>query len=263
MLTMLNGSKIAYQIDGPKGRPMVILVHGFPFTRATWKAQVAVLKKDFRVLTYDLRGMGQSGLGKAPQPLEAFVDDLVALLDHLKVAKAGLLGLSMGGYIALRAIERNPERFWSLVLADTKATPDSDEGKLGRAAGIKALHAKGVKPFAEGMLPKLLLAPQASAGRGLLKLMLTNKVPGMANALAAMQGRTDTSVVLKSIKVPVLILVGEQDQVIPLAIAQAMALECVGSKLVVLKNAGHVSNLEAPELFNTEILKFLKEAYDK
>jgi pimeloyl-ACP methyl ester carboxylesterase len=258
MFAAINGIKLAYQIDGPKDRPTVVLVHGFPFARATWKGQVAALKKDFRVLTYDLRGMGQSSLGSAPQPLEAYVDDLIALLDHLKLSKVALAGLSMGGYIALRAVQRAPERFWALGLCDTKSEPDTDEGKLGRAAGIKALRAKGAKPFAEGMLPKLLVDAKGVVGKALLGVMLQNKVPGMTNALAAMQGRTDTGAALSALAVPGLILVGEKDAITPVAAAESMAQKNAKNQLVVLPGAGHVSNLEAPEAFNAALLRFLK-----
>lgn len=258
MFKLVNGCKCAYQVDGAKGKPWVVLVHGFPFSRATWKAQVASLKQDFSILTYDLRGMGQSDLGPAPQPLEAYVDDLLALMDMLGIAKAALGGLSMGGYIVLRAAQRAPERFGALVLADTKSEADSDEGKLGRASAIKALRAKGVKPFATAMLPKLLLKPESAVGKGLLKIMLQNKVPGMTNALVAMQGRTDTTAGLKALALPTLVVVGSADQVTPPAGAQVLAKRIPGARLRVLKDAGHVSNLEAPAAFNTALVSFLK-----
>ncbi len=254
----INGIKLDYQVDGPEGRPWVVLVHGFPFNRATWKGQVEALAKEFRILTYDLRGLGASQLGPAPQPLEAYVDDLLALMDALGIARAALGGLSMGGYIALRAAQRAPERFWALLLCDTKSEPDSDEGKLGRAAGIKALHGNGVEAFAQGMLPKLLLRPGAPEAQALLALMLKNSVEGTANALAAMQGRTDTTPGLKALKLPVLVLVGSGDAITPSKGAEHMAALIPGAKLKILENAGHVSNLEAPEAFNAEVLTFLK-----
>jgi pimeloyl-ACP methyl ester carboxylesterase len=262
MFAKINGIKLAYQLDGPKGRPAVTFVHGFPFNRSTWKGQVAAIKKEFRVLSYDLRGQGQSTLGPAPQPLEVYADDLLALLDHLKLERVGLAGLSMGGYIALRALQKAPQRFWGLVLCDSKSDPDTDEGRLGRAAGMKTLRGKGgVKAFSEGMLPKLLADPKGKAGAALLKVMLANKAPGMANALAAMQGRTDTGAVLDALAVPGLILVGEKDLITPPAVAQAMAARNPRLKLAVLPGAGHVSNLEAPEAFNAALLAFLREAH--
>jgi 3-oxoadipate enol-lactonase len=261
MFARINGIKLSYQLAGGAGRPVVILIHGFPFDRSTWKAQAQALKARFQVLTYDLRGLGQSALGPPPQPLEAYVDDLIALMDHLRIAKAGLAGLSMGGYIALRAIARQPERFWALALCDTKAEADPDEGKLGRAAGIRALRSKGVKPFVDGMLPKLLYKPASAAGRSLRRVMLANRADGMCNALSAMQGRTDSVASLKALTVPVLVVAGREDQLMPVAGSKALAARIKGSRLLLLAKAGHVSNLEAPGAFNQALLGFFTKAY--
>lgn len=260
MIKHLNGIDIAYDIAGAPGRPWVVLVHGFPFNRGTWSGQVAALSADFQVLSYDLRGQGESTLGPAPQPLEAYVDDLFALMDALSIASAALVGLSMGGYISLRAAQRSAERFWALGLCDTKSEPDTDEGKLGRAAGIKALHGNGVEAFAQAMLPKLLLRPSSPEGQALLAVMLKNKPEGVANALAAMQGRTDTTPGLRNFKLPVLVLVGSGDVITPPKGAQVLAAQIPHAKLEVLADAGHVSNLEAPAAFNAALAAFLKGA---
>jgi pimeloyl-ACP methyl ester carboxylesterase len=260
MLALVNGVDLAYDVAGSPARPWVVLVHGFPFTRASWAAQAAALAPDFRVLTWDLRGLGASPLGPAPQPLETYVDDLLGLMDTLGVARAGLAGLSMGGYIALRAVERAPERFWALALCDTRSEPDTDEGKLGRAAAIQALHRGGVEPFVRGLLPKLLLRPESPAGRDLLERMLSNGAAGMANALAAMQGRTDTTPALAKIEIPTLVLVGSGDALTPPGVARDLAARIRGARLEVLENAGHVSNLEAPEAFDAALTGFFRDA---
>ncbi len=260
MRQTVNGIDIACDVQGREGSPWVVLVHGFPFSRATWAGQTAVLARDFRVLTYDLRGLGESALGPAPQPLEAYVDDLLGLLDALGIAQAALAGLSMGGYIALRAVERAPERFWALALCDTRSEPDSDEGKLGRAAAIRSLHRDGERPFLTGLLPRLLLRPDSPAGRTLEEVMRGNRAPGMANALVAMQGRTDTTPALAGFDLPVLVLVGSDDLLTPPDVARALARRIRGARLVVLANAGHVSNLEAPEAFNAALAEFFRGA---
>jgi 3-oxoadipate enol-lactonase len=260
MIARINGIKLNYRLEGAKGRPVVVLIHGFPFDLSTWKAQVAALKARFQVLTYDLRGLGHSELGPAPQPLEAYVDDLCALLDSLGIAKAAVAGLSMGGYIALRGVQREGARFWALALCDTKAEADSDEGKLGRANGIKALRQHGAKPFAKGMLPKLLARPGTEAGRRLLKLMQSQSVDGMANALAAMQGRTDSTLALKGLRLPVLVLAGKEDLLMPAALSRSLARKIKGSQLKLLPGAGHVSNLEAPSAFNRALADFFVKA---
>jgi len=260
MRIAVNGIEIGYDVAGPEGAPWLVLVHGFPFTRALWEGQVPSLARRHRVLTYDLRGLGESALGPAPQPLEAYVDDLLALMDALGVERAGLAGLSMGGYIALRAVERAPERFRALALCDTRPEADTNEGKLGRAAGIRALHGGAVETFVDGLLPKLLLRPDAPAGRALRALMLGNAAGGMANALAAMMGRTDTSGALGDFDLPTLVIVGSDDALTPPSAAEAMAARIPGARLEVLAGAGHVSNLEAPEAFTGALLRFFDES---
>lgn len=252
----------SYRLKGPLHAPVLALVHGFPFDQSLWKPQVGPLSRKFRVLTYDLRGMGQSPLGKAPQPLEAYVDDLLALLDHLKIASCAVAGLSMGGYIALRAVEREPGRFWALALCDTKSEPDSDEGKIGRAAGIKAIRSKGPKAFAAAMLPKLL-ARKGAHQKFLLRMMQKNGADGMANALSAMAGRSDTGRALKAYRGPVLALAGAKDGITPPALAKAMAKQARHGQFAVVPGAGHVSNLENPAAFNRLLLKFLEKAWGR
>lgn len=260
MRIAVNGIEVGYDVEGPEGAPWLALVHGFPFTRALWDDQVPVLAREFRVLAYDLRGMGESALGPAPQPLEAYADDLFALLDALGVERAGLAGLSMGGYVALRAVERAPERFRALALCDTRSEADTNEGKLARSAGIRTLHEGRVEAFVDGLLPKLLLRPEAPAGRRLRAMMLANGAPGMANALAAMQGRTDTTLALGRFDLPTLVLVGSDDALTPPDAARALATRIPGARLELLADAGHVSNLEAPEAFTSALVRFFEES---
>ena len=258
MRSKINGTAMQYSVSGPAKAPWLILLHGFPFNQESWKGQAEALKSSYRVLTYDLRGMGKSDLGKSGQPLEAYVDDLFALMKHLKIKQAVLGGLSMGGYIALRAIQRDPKPFKALALFDTKTDADTDEGRIKRAAAIKAVQSKGVKAFAKGMLPNLIVSKGTTAA-ALLKIMQGTKEAGCVNALLAMQGRTDTSAVLSQIKVPVLIIVGDQDKLTPPAVATAMAAQIKQVRLVSLMGAGHVSNLDSPEDFNSVLIDFLKD----
>jgi pimeloyl-ACP methyl ester carboxylesterase len=258
MRVQLNGTAIHYQIEGPSRAPWVVLIHGFPFSRQAWSQTANALKKQYRVLTYDLRGMGMSPLGQAPQTLENYVDDLLALLKFLKIKKCFLAGLSMGGYIALRAIHKEPGRFFALGLFDTKAEADSNEARLGRSAAIDSNRRRGLKPFVEGMLPKLLVS-KGRARSGLKKIMLANTVQGVCNALAAMQGRLDSTGYLKDIKVPTLILSGDKDQLTPPAVAKSMAAAIPASTLIILKNAGHVSSQDQPGPFSLALLNFLKK----
>jgi 3-oxoadipate enol-lactonase len=267
MKAKINGISVDYALEGPAKARALVLVHGFPLGKAGWAPQVKALKGDFRVLTYDLRGMGKSGLGRPPQLLEAYVDDLLALMDKTGLESAALCGLSMGGYIALRALQKAPHRFWALALADTRSEADTDEGKLKRAAGIAALRAKGVAPYCKAMLPALVspgtLKAKPALTKSLLKLMCANSADGLANALAAMAGRPDSTASLGGLKLPVLVLAGEEDKLTPPESAQGMAGRIEGAKLALVPKAGHLSNLENPEFFNVALLNFLKKPADR
>jgi 3-oxoadipate enol-lactonase len=137
----INGINVHFIYVGVQNdrKPPVVLIHGFPFSSEMWSAQVELLKDEHRVIAYDIRGHGKSGVGDGQYLLEFFVDDLITLLDRLNVPKVELCGLSLGGYIALRTIERNPERVSSLILCDIGPQADSNEAKLRRAASIKAV----------------------------------------------------------------------------------------------------------------------------
>lgn len=257
MQLQVDGVRLACEVVGTGDWPWVVFVHGFPFSRATWQREAQALAASYRVLTFDLRGLGESELGPAPQPLESYVDDLFALMDGLGIDRAALVGLSMGGYISLRAVQRAEERFWALALCDTRAEADSDEGKLGRAAGIRLLHAGGREEFLRGFLPKLLKRPESDTGRWLMDLMRANAPLAMANALAAMQGRTETTAALATFTLPTLVVVGRDDTLTPLPLAQGMAQRIPGAELAILEDAGHVANLEAPAAFDRALGGFL------
>jgi 3-oxoadipate enol-lactonase len=230
-----------------------------------WKEQVQMLQeKNLRIITYDLRGHGQSGAGDGQYTIELFVDDLVALMDNLKITKTILCGFSMGGYIALRAIERNPECFNALILCDTMSAADSNEARLRRAASVKAIKKEGVLPFAEGFL-KAVFAPQsfstkADAVDEMRKIIQSNPPAGICGALLAMAGRTDTTESLGKIHVPTLIVVGEHDNVTPLAAAQVLNNKILHSRLQVIGGAAHMSNMENPAAFNECVARFLDDA---
>jgi 3-oxoadipate enol-lactonase len=239
-----------------------VLVHGFPFSSEMWKGQVQMLReKNLRIITYDLRGHGNSGAGDGQYTIELFVDDLIALIDRLDITKTILCGFSMGGYVALRAIERNPERFGALMLCDTMSAADSNEARLRRAASIKVIKEKGVGPFAEGFL-KAVFAPQSFSARAgvvdeMRKIIMSNPAIGICGALLAMAGRTDTTEALGKIVVPTLVIVGEHDNVTPLAAAQTMKDKIPNSRLQVIGGAAHVSNMENPSAFNECMASFL------
>ena len=243
------------------GKPPIVLIHGFPFSSEMWKPQIDFLKTKYRVIAYDIRGHGNSDDGDGQYTIEFFIDDLIALLDHLKIQKATLCGLSMGGYIALRAIERNPERIASLILCDTGPQADSNEVKIRRATNIKSVKANGVKTFAENFV-KAVFATSSLKSKpfeveAIRKTIEANSEVGICGTLLALASRTDTTDSLDVIRVPTLIMVGEEDKVTPPKLSELMDSKISGSFIHVLKNAGHLSNLENPEDFNKHLDEFL------
>jgi len=261
MQAKLNGAEIFYTDVGDKSATPIVLIHGFPFNSDMWRPQIDILKSTFRVITYDVRGHGRSEVGDGQYTLEMFVDDLIALLDYLLLEKVVLCGLSMGGYIALRTVERNPERCRALILCDTTSNADSDEAKLRRAASIKATKKNGVKLYAEEF-PKALLSTQTFLKRSDLvdtvrSMIQTNSAIGICGALLAMAARTETTLSLPEISVPTLILVGQEDKTTPPELSEKMHQLVPNSEVRIVSNAAHLSNLENPEEFNTHLLDFL------
>jgi 3-oxoadipate enol-lactonase len=258
-----QGYRIVYNTYGPAGKIPVILIHGFPFNQEMWQPQVQALQKNFRLVTYDNRGHGQSDVGDGQFMIEYMVDDLMGLLDQIAAPKAVLCGLSMGGYIALRAVERNPDRIHALALCDTRSEADSNEAKLKRAASVRTVKDKGNAGFAEGFL-KLIFAPKSfennpKAVETIRKIILENSPLGVCGTLLALASRTDTTAALAQIKVPTLIMVGDQDPITPPSAAEAMHKAIKGSEMHVIPGAAHMSNLENSNVFNTHLQNFLEK----
>jgi 3-oxoadipate enol-lactonase len=258
----VNGLKLFYTDSGHPSAPAVVFIHGFPFDHTLWQEQAVLLQTTFRVITYDQRGHGQTGLGEGPYTFEALVDDLFGLLDALSVRQAILCGLSMGGYAALRAAERAPERVQGLILCDTQSEADSNEAKLKRAAAIRTIHERGVPAFAEGFL-KVLFAPDSFTEKPktvdkVRRVIQRNPIQGICGTQVALATRTDTTLSLARLNTSTLILVGEQDAITPPAAAERLHERIAGSELAIIPGAGHLSNLENPAVFNQHLTRFLE-----
>jgi len=252
----LNGTQLAYREAG-EGSPL-LLIHAFPLGGAMWQPQLDGLSQQRRVIAPDLRGFGASPLGQPPAALEQYADDLAALLDALGIAQTAVGGLSMGGYIAFAFLRKYRERVTALVLADTRAGPDSEEARQGRERNAQLAEREGAGPIADQMLPKLL-APGASEDlrAQVAALIRANQGAGVAAALRCMAARPDASLLLPTIDVPTLVLVGAEDALTPPEEARAIQASIAGSTLVEIPHAAHLSNLEAPEPFNAAVRNFL------
>lgn len=259
----LNQADFLLVEQGDQRALPVVFLHGFPFSHAMWQSQLAAVGRDFRAIAYDLRGHGESSIGDGQYTIEGHVDDLLALLDHLAIERAVVVGLSMGGYIALRALERNPERFRGVVLCDTQSVADSAAGRTARAAAGRQVLASGSAAFADEFLPKVFAT--ASFARvpetvAMIRDTIARTPPlAIAGTLLAIAGRTDTTASLARIAVPALILVGEHDALTPPAAARAMHERIPGSVLAVIPDAAHLAPLENPDVVNTHLRDFLHQ----
>ena len=241
--------------------PPIVLIHGYPFNRSLWTEQTEALNSKYRVVAPDLRGFGESDSSEGTATMARMAEDVAALMDALAIERAVIGGLSMGGYVALAFARMFPARVKALVLADTRAQADSEEGKQTRHQQAEKALSEGMAGIADAMLPKLLTPDTVSKRPELVKrvrdMMLKTKPEGAAAALLGMAERDDQTEFISSIRVPALILVGREDAITPVADSEKMQSRIEGSRLVVIENAGHVSNLEQTEQFNDALLGFL------
>lgn len=260
MFVDVNGIRLAYDDQGT-GVPLVFL-HAFPLNRSMWAPQVATLSQQFRTIAIDLRGHGESDAPLWSFSLDQYADDVSALLDHLAIPRAILIGLSMGGYVALAFSKRYSRRLQALVLADTRAQADSAEGRAGRFQLAQTAYTKGTTAVAETMLPKLLGATSLQRNPALVEYVRetirTTPVSGILVDLMAMADRPDSLTHLRTITCPTLVVIGQEDLTTPLADAELMAREIPDARLAVIPTAGHVSNREQPEVFNDLLRGFVE-----
>ena len=257
----LEQFRMAYD-DFGQGTPLV-LVHGFPLSRAIWAAQIADLSAHFRLIAPDLRGHGESKATPGPYSMDLMADDIYTLLEALQIKQPIVLGgLSMGGYVAMAFARRHPERLAGLLLTATRAGSDTPAGIDGRRQAIAAVQQAGnIQPTVDGMLPKLL-APQTYRDNPNLVLevrhiMEQTSVDGVINAQLGMLARPDSSAMLSNLDVPGLVIHGEHDQIIPLEAAQEMAAALPNGSIEVMKGTGHLLNMEQPAEFNQIVLDWL------
>jgi 3-oxoadipate enol-lactonase len=252
----INGIDLAYRDEGT-GQPM-LFIHAFPLHSAIWEQQIAAFAPYHRVIAPDLRGLGASARGSGAASLDQHADDLAALLDHLAIENATVAGLSLGGYISFALWRRHRDRIAALILADTRAGADSEEGKQGREQNAQLVETQGPAAIADQMLPKLLSPNAPAVLRDQVRAMIeSNDRVGIAAALRAMAARPDSTPLLATINVPTLVLVGADDALTPPSEAEAMFNAIPGCRIAEILGAGHLSNLESPEAFNAQVVEFL------
>ncbi len=240
----------------------VLLIHGFPFDHLLWRHQVSALTR-WRCIAPDLRGAGAPGRQMAVEEFSvgAYANDLIALLDQSLIGQAVVCGLSLGGYIALELLRRFPDRVRAAILCNTKAAADTPEGKLGRDDLVARAQEGGQRAVADALLPKLLARVtqerQPAVVREVQAMILRQPVWGIVGALRALRDRPDSTPLLDRIRVPVLVVAGDADQIAPAAEMEAMARAIPGAQFTLVPDAGHLTPLEQPRVLNHAISGFL------
>lgn len=250
------GASLRYD-DAGRGRPLLLL-HAFPLNASMWQPQLDGLNGSCRVIAPDARGFGESRPAPEALTMDQIADDAAAVLDAAGIERAVVCGLSMGGYAAFSFWRRHRERVRALVLADTRAGADSEEGKAEREKFARGALEHGIDWVAAEMLPKLQRAvPDRSVEEQLRGMILTNAVDAVAAAQRGMALRSDSTPLLPTIDCPCLVIVGAQDSLTGPEQAQAMADAIPGCSLSVLQGAGHATNLEAVPAFNAALATFV------
>ena len=249
---------IAYE-DVGSGRPLVLL-HPFPLDRAYWAPQLGSLVSRCRCIAPDARGFGETP-GAPPYTMDRYADDVVCLLDALAIDRAVIAGLSMGGYIALAMWQRHPARVRALILADTRAGADTDEGREKRRALSELARTKGTGAVAEAQLPGLVgkrtREKHPAVVEALRRMIERASVGGITGALDAMMARPDSTALLPTITVPTLIVCGDDDVLTPPKESRAMHDAIPGSRIELIAGAGHASSFERAAAFNHVVGEFL------
>lgn len=244
------------------GTPLVLL-HAFPFDASMWSAQLDALPgltgDEARVLAPDQRGFGGTELGADEPSLDAVADDVALLLDAAGIERAVVGGLSMGGYVALAFARRHPHRLRGLLLANTRATADTDAARANRERIAAAVLARdSVALLTEERMERTLLGPASGDLAEPVRRLIAQAPPrAVAWAQRAMAARSDTRDVLAGLRVPVAVVVGEADTLTPPAESELMAAAAPDAELTVIPGVGHLSALEAPEAFDAAVRRLL------
>jgi pimeloyl-ACP methyl ester carboxylesterase len=243
-----------------KGIP-VLLIHAFPLSHAMWKNPMEPLSQYACVVVPDMPGFGASSRQGKPS-IPDMAREAAAALDEMKIKDPAVVcGLSMGGYIAFEFLRQFPKRVRALGLFSTRAAADTPEARENRFKTADKINTDGLGAFSKAVLPKLLgrttLIEHPNVAKQVTDLILANKPGGVADALLAMAHRNDSTDLLAGIKVPTLVVAGEEDSFIPAAESESMAEAIPGAEFHLIKQAGHLVNMEKPEEFTRTLDRFI------
>jgi 3-oxoadipate enol-lactonase len=255
-----NGIQMNYELSGEKGGSVVVLSHSLSSSLVMWNPQMDALNAYFQVLRYDTRGHGKSDAPSGAYTLELLAEDVIKLLDVLDTDRVHFVGLSMGGMIGQCLALNHSNRLKSLVLCDTTAVFPPESQPIWQERVDKA-RKKGMEALFEESMERWFTPTFLRKNSPMVKLIreqiLATPAAGYIGCAEALR-RLNYLDRLPEIKMPTLIMVGEDDPGTPVSASEAMQKRIPGSKLVILPSARHLSNVEQTEAFNSALLAFLK-----
>lgn len=261
-----NGIEIGYDSYGQSDTTLVLL-HAFPLQRQQWREQGETLARitGIRVIAPDLRGFGESSLAVGPTTMEQMAGDIMDLMDVLQVDRFLLGGLSMGGYVTFQCLRQFPRRIQGVILADTKAGADTPEQRVARETTAQFADQNGAGRLLERDAPRLFSQYTATKQPAVIErareIAALNSAIGVAAAARGMALRGDSTALLPEIRVPTLVVAGEQDAITPIAEARTLFERIPDAQLELITDAGHLSNLEQPRAFSGAIARFLNNRF--
>ncbi|WP_144548144.1 alpha/beta fold hydrolase [Bacillus sp. X1(2014)] len=250
-----NDSSMAY-IDSGEGKPIVLL-HGFCGSSSYWEFVIPTLSADYRVIALDLPGHGQSDPLQGSSTIENLADQVKNLLDALNLPEVTMFGHSLGGYITLAFAEKYGGQLSGYSLIHSTAFPDSEEAKKARSANIEKVNKSGIYLLIDGLVPKLFSPENQDENYvGIaMEIGYTTSAEGAIDALNAMKDRPDRNRVLESSTLPILLVAGERDQIIPAE--KTFSVSKANIRQSIIKDSGHMSMFENPMELVSEIQEFL------
>jgi 3-oxoadipate enol-lactonase len=260
-----DDAEIFYEIRG--NGPPVVLLHPFPCDHEFWNPVAAMLDSRYRLILPDLRGHGESEIGEGPALMQKHAGDVARVLDAAGVGKAAFIACSLGGYILFEFWRRFRNRVTSIALCDTRPQADTAEARANRLKTAANVMEQGTEPFLETMIPKLMGRTTVTARPdlvdGALAMMRKMSAEDISLVQQGTAERPDSIADLRTINVPTLIAVGEEDVLSPVADGELMRQNIAGSRLKVIPKAGHYAPWEQPEAVGTVLRQFLDSVHAK
>ena len=260
-----DDAEIAYEIRG--NGPPVVLLHPFPSNHEFWYPTAAAFESGYRLILPDLRGHGDSEIGDGPALMQKHAGDIVRVLDAAGIGKAAFVGCSIGGYILFEFWRRFRDRVTVLALCDTRPQADNAEARANRLKDAAAVLEQGTEQFLEGMIPKFIgrttIASRPDLVEGARAMMRKMSAEDIGLVQQGMAARTDSVADLKSINVPTLVVIGEEDVLSTVADGELMRQNIAGSQLKVIPKAGHYAPWEQSEAVGKILRRFLDDVAQK